>query len=399
MEKEPGVEKVYVAPGNGGTKNNIRVDIMDFDAVRSTVAAHSIDLIVVGPEAPLAAGIVDALEADGVRVFGPNAGCARLEASKVFAKQFMVRHKVATADFRVFDSPANASLDLPDYPGGLVVKFDGLAAGKGVQVCSGPAQAQAALLGFARAYGDQARVLVEERLSGSEISIIAITDGKDIRLLSPSQDHKQLLEGDKGPNTGGMGAYCPVPPVTDLMLARIRKDVVEPTLEGLQADGLDYRGVLYFGIMMTAQGPRLLEYNVRLGDPEAEVLLPALASGFAGLADACVDRRLGASKVTFNPGFFVDVVLASSGYPGEYETGFPIYGLDSLPPDSLVFHAGTSRQQDSDLVVTSGGRVLNVVGHGETLSLAIRSAYETAARIDFENMCLRTDIGRRVWTL
>lgn len=399
LQQEPGVEHVLVAPGNGGTRNNVALDVMDFATVRSMCWEHKIDLLMVGPEAPLASGIVDALADEKVRVFGPNQQCARLEGSKVYAKGFMDRHGVATAQSRCFRSAAEASLELPDYPGGLVLKYDGLAGGKGVYVCSGPAEGQGALLDIARRYGDNAPIVVEERLHGSEISVLGVTDGKDVRLFSSSQDHKQLLDGDRGPNTGGMGAYCPVPAVTDLMLARIQRDIVDPTMAGLQAEGMDYRGVIYFGIMMTSEGPRLLEYNVRLGDPEAEVLLPALSSGLGELALACMEGRLSSQKLEFNPGVFVDVVLASGGYPGEYETGFPIYGLDMLPRDTLVFHAGTQRQAGTDIITTDGGRVLNVVGHGETLGLAIRRAYETVGRIEFEGMTLRTDIGRRVWSL
>jgi len=250
----------------------------------------------------------------------------------------------------------------------------------------------------AERYGPGAAFIVEERLHGAELSVLAFTDGRDVALLPASQDHKPVGDGDRGPNTGGMGAFCPVPAVDDALLGAIRREIVEPTLAGLAAEGLEYRGVLYFGVMVTAAGPRLLEYNVRLGDPETEAVLPALSSSLLDLILACLDGTVGRQQPVFRPGYFVDVVLASGGYPGEYRKGFPISGLEAAEEECLVFHSGTRRLPDGR-VVTSGGRVLNVVGAGASLEKAIAAAYRGVARVSFEDMFCRRDIGRRGWHL
>ncbi len=307
----------------------------------------------------------------------------------------MARQGVATAEFQVFQRPSDARAYVERLGDDLVIKYDGLAAGKGVFVCTSVPQAQAALDTLEQRYGADAACLVEQRLLGDEISILGLTDGQTIRLLQPSQDHKQLLEGDRGPNTGGMGAFCPVPAFTPAMLAAVRQQIEAPTLAGLRAEGIDYCGVIYFGIMMTAQGPQLLEYNVRLGDPETEVLLPALRSDLRELLEACADGELHRVQPVFNPGFFVDVVLASGGYPGSYPKGLEITGVEQAAEQALVFHAGTRR--DGDRLLTSGGRVLNVVAQGPDLESAIQGAYAAAEQINFQGRTLRADIGRRSW--
>jgi phosphoribosylamine--glycine ligase len=396
LSQSPLAGTVYVMPGNGGTDNNVAVDPMDFEAVGAACRERGVELLVVGPEDPLAAGIADHFAGSDLRVFGPGADGARLEGSKAWSKDFMARHGVATAAYRHFPGPEDARGYVLDLGGACVVKYDGLAAGKGVFVCQSTEQALEALATVQQRYGARAPTVVEACLLGNEVSILGITDGQTIALLPPSQDHKQLLDGDQGPNTGGMGAFCPVPAFDLAMLERVRLEVVEPTLRGLRSEGIDYHGVIYFGLMMCADGPKLLEYNVRLGDPETEAVLPALDSDLLELILACIDGTLMLHELRFRPGFVVDLVLASGGYPGSYPKGLPITGLEGLPEDVRVFHAGTRRTADGRLV-TSGGRVLNVVAHGETLDGAIAKAYAAAEGIRFEGKCQRGDIGRREW--
>jgi phosphoribosylamine--glycine ligase len=385
---------VLVLPGNGGTGPGAQVDPGDPADVARVCREIGADLLVVGPEGPLVAGIADALDGAGVRVFGPGRAGARLEGSKVWAKEFMARHGVATAPFATFAGPGAARAGA-EGRGPCVVKFDGLAAGKGVFVCDGAAGACAALDAIEAAWGSEAPVVVEERLAGNEVSIMGFTDGQTLRLLLPSQDHKQLLDGDRGPNTGGMGAFCPVPGWTPALAAEVQRTIVGPTLRGLHAEGIPYRGALYFGLMVTAQGPRLLEYNARLGDPETEVLLPALRTDLVTVIEACLEGRLDEVDLAFHDDFFADVVLCSGGYPGRYPTGLPIEGLDEAAGHALLFHAGTRRE--GARVLTAGGRVLNAVGRGPTLGDAVAQAYRAADAVRFAGKTLRRDIGRREW--
>jgi len=388
---------VFVLPGNGGTQNNIPVDMHNFEAVRRACQEHEMELLLVGPEAPLANGIVDYFAGTGIRVFGPAKKAAQLESSKIWAKRFMRRHGVATAGFKVFDNPQAADNLIDDLEGNLVVKYDGLAGGKGVTVCHDVNEARQALHTLEGTYGPSARFLIEQRLFGSELSILGVTDGKTIKLLLPSQDHKPLCDGDRGPNTGGMGAFCPVSGCNQETLDEINECVIEPTMKGLQDEGIGYCGFIYFGLMMTTDGPKLLEYNVRLGDPEAEVILPALKTDLIRLVGSCYDGTLQNEAVAFHPGYYVDVVMASGGYPCEYATGHEIVGLDHASGDAWVFHAGTRR--DGDRVLTAGGRVLNIVGRGEDLPAAITATYAQCSCIHFENMTYRKDIGSRPWQL
>jgi phosphoribosylamine--glycine ligase len=384
---------LFFVPGNGGTGNNVPLDPKDFDGIRHFCREQRIELILVGPEQPLVDGIVDFFRDSGILVLGPDKAAARLEGSKIWSKQFMKRHGVATADFWIIDEDADFERTVEEFEGNIVLKYDGLAAGKGVKVCSSPAEARDALEALRDKYGRRARVLAEEKLSGQEISIIGFTDGQTVKMLLPSQDHKPVYEGDQGPNTGGMGAYCPVPFCDEALLEQIRRSVVDPTLEGIQAEGIHYKGVLYFGLMVTDDGPRVLEYNVRLGDPESEVVLPSLETDLGALIRACFDGTLGEIQLAFNPGYYVDVVLASGGYPGSYETGHEIKGLDQLSSDTLVFHAGTSLDQGR--LVTSGGRVLNVVSSANTLRGAIEEVYRECANLTFQGVYFRKDIGRK----
>ncbi|MBM4371367.1 MAG: phosphoribosylamine--glycine ligase [Deltaproteobacteria bacterium] len=393
LRQSPRAGRIAVAPGNGGTGDNVALDPRDHGGVVSWCRAQGIDLVVIGPEGPLADGLGDSLREAGIRVFGPGRDGARLEGSKVFAKEFMQRHGVATAAFRAARSPAQARTFVEEFSAGMVLKFDGLASGKGVFVCGSVPEALEALDVLERRHGPDAALILEERLAGRELSILGVTDGRTMRLLPPSQDHKQLLDGDRGPNTGGMGAFCPVPFYDADLAARVDQEIVAPTLRGLRAEGIEFQGVLYFGIMVTAQGPRLLEYNVRLGDPEAEVVLPALRSDLLDLMVACTDGGLEDCATEFDDGAWVDVVLASRGYPGTPVTGFEIQGLGELSPETLVFHGGTRRE--GDRLVTAGGRVLNVVVRGHDLDDALGRVYDEVAKIRFDGCLFRTDIGRR----
>ncbi|MGB1204192.1 MAG: phosphoribosylamine--glycine ligase [Chitinophagales bacterium] len=387
-------ENIYVITGNGGTHNNINIDICDFAAIKQFCEQKDIKLIIVGPEVPLVEGIVDYFVDSDIKVFGPDKKGAVLEGSKIWSKKFMQKHGVATADFWLFDDWQTAEQKIEELNGYLVIKYDGLAAGKGVYVCDSVEEAKAGLVELRKKYGETAEYLIEERLTGPEISIIGFTDGKNIQLLSPSQDHKQLLDGDKGPNTGGMGAYCPVPFCTAEILENIKKQIVVPTLQGLQAENIDYIGVIYFGLMLTPKGVKTLEYNARLGDPETEIILPALKSSLLELILACFDGNLANFPLELHDGYFVDVVLASGGYPKKYTKGFEITGLDNLGDEAVsVFHAGTKKENGK--IYTNGGRVLNVVAHAETLEQAIEKAYKAVENIHFEGKYCRTDIAQR----
>ena len=391
LAQDAGAANVFCLPGNGGTANNRPIAENDFAGIRAFCESEGVELVVVGPEAPLAHGIVDELQGGRFRVFGPSREAARLEASKTWAKQFMLRHGIATAAGAFFASPHGAMEHFRAQTGGLVVKFSGLAAGKGVFVCGDSGEALEALNEIERRHGANAPVVVEELLEGPEVSIMGVTDGKSIQLFPPSRDHKRLRDGDQGPNTGGMGAYTPVPDVDAARLNEIRRTIIEPTLKGLSEEGIAYRGFLYFGLMLTAAGPKLLEYNARLGDPETEVLLPALDGPLLPTLLASFDGTLDRHPFSFKPGAVVDVVLAAGGYPGDVRAGVPITGADVT--DALTFHAGTEIR--SGALTVAGGRVLNVVAHGADLADARQKAYAACGQIHFDGMQYRTDIGGR----
>ena len=391
LAQDAGAENVFCLPGNGGTANNRPIAEHDFAGIRSFCEAEGIDLVVVGPEAPLARGLVDFLAGAKFRVFGPTRAAARLESSKTWAKQFMQRHGIATAAGAFFESVRAAAEYVRTQRGGLVVKYSGLAAGKGVFVCPDPVEASAALKEIGRRHGPNAPIVVEELLEGPEVSVMGVVSGTSIQLLPPSRDHKRLLDGDRGPNTGGMGAYAPVPDVDAAQLDEIRRTIIEPTLQGLAAEGIAYRGFLYFGLMLTAAGPKLLEYNARLGDPETEVLLPALDGPLLPTLLASFDGALERHPFAIKPGAVVDVVLAAGGYPGDVRAGVPIFGADAT--EALVFHAGTEIRNGA--LTVAGGRVLNVVAHGADLAAARQKAYAACAKIRFDGMQYRTDIGGR----
>lgn len=402
-----GPENVVCIPGNAGIPNSLNLapqppaDPTNAEGwtvergLAVALAAQGVDLVVIGPEAPLTKGLADRVRDLGIPAFGPGADGAVLEGSKVWSKEFMQRHGVATARFETAKGCEEARAFARTWQGGVVVKFDGLAGGKGVWVCDAAQAALEAIDEAEKRYGPDAPFVLEEKLVGQELSILGLTDGTTVRLLSPSQDHKQLLDGDLGPNTGGMGAFTPVSWVTPAMLEQIDKAVVQPTLAGLKADGISYRGVIYFGLMMTPDGPKLLEYNVRFGDPEAEVVLPKLAGSLADVLLACAEGRLHEVEVQFHPGTIVDVVMVSCGYPDSYPTGRAITGLDRLSKETMVFHSGT--RLEGGTLVTAGGRVLNIVCRGETLDEALVKAYEEIHHVTFEGAFFRKDIGRRRW--
>ncbi len=393
--------EVLVAPGNAGTAcvaENVPIPATDIPALVTLAQARQVDLTVVGPEAPLVAGIVDAFTAAGLRIFGPTARAAQLEGSKLFCKQIMHRGDVPTAMFREFHGAARAREYLEsreDMP--VVVKADGLAAGKGVFVCDDRAEALAAVDALAGdpQFAAAARgILIEERLDGVEVSVMAITDGRTIVTLPPLQDHKAAHDGDSGPNTGGMGAYCPTPFVDADLLADIEARILVPTAHAMRRSKVPFHGVLYAGLMLTAQGPKVLEFNARFGDPECEALLMRLESSLLDLLDAAVDRRLERIEPPrWRDGASVTVVMASEGYPGAVQTGRPIRGLDAAArlPDVAVFHAAT-RMAEGD-TVNDGGRVLAVTGAGPSLARAKLQAYAAVKEIRWPGAWCRKDIS------
>ncbi len=386
-------ENVFTLPGNGGIPNSHSVNINDFEEIERFCIYNKIDMIFVGPEQPLAAGIVDYFKDKNIKVFGPDKQSAQLEASKIFAKQFMQKYGVATANFEIFNNTNDAKHTIAKKLGDLVIKFDGLAAGKGVFVCSTIEEANEALSELEKSYGENVSFIIEDKIKGDEISIIGFTDGKTIKLLQASQDHKQLLDSDKGPNTGGMGAYSPVDGISNELMQKIRDKIINPTLKGIQAEKMDYKGVIYFGIMVKNAEPYLLEYNVRFGDPETEVLLPALKTDLYKIADTCISGNLENINFEFEEDYFADIVLVSGGYPKAYNKNYVINGLSEISENTLIFHAGTKKE--ADIILTNGGRVINVVGRGKTLNKALDNAYREVNKIYFKNMFFREDIGKR----
>ncbi len=390
--------KVWAAPGNPGIAAIAEcVPLESQTPERFLEVANLInaDLTIVGPEAPLVAGIVDLFEAHGRKIFGPRQKAAQLEGSKAFSKEFMARHGIPTARFQVFDSLSEARAALVRFELPVVLKADGLAAGKGVVIAKTRAEAEAALEGLfsGELVGSAgSRVLIEDFWRGEEVSFIAICDQDRALTLPPSQDHKAIFENDEGPNTGGMGAYSDDRILTSEQKTWILDNIIIRTLEGMAAEGMPFRGFLYAGLMMTADGPKVLEYNVRLGDPETQSLLYRIESGFAETILAATERRLETARLNLHPGASVCVVLAAHGYPGKVRTGDVIEGLDAVE-GATVFHAGTARKGDQ--IVTSGGRVLGVTAHGETLGLALDSVYKALSPIRFDGMQYRRDIGQK----
>jgi phosphoribosylamine---glycine ligase len=403
LAREPHVSEVLCAPGNAGIAEVARlvpVDAGDPAALLALAEREQVDLTIVGPELPLTRGIADLFAASKRRLLGPTRLAAELESSKAFAKQFMARHDVPTAAYQVCESPEAALAVLATgrfgYP--VVLKADGLAAGKGVVIASDRAAAALAVQAMMveRKFGTAGTtIVIEECMQGPEVSVFALTDGTSALLLPTAQDHKRAFDGDRGPNTGGMGAFAPSPLADEAVLDRVMKSIIQPTIDGMRAEGREFRGFLYAGLMLTSDGPKVVEFNVRLGDPEAQVVLPMIDAELAPILRDAADGRLGQATCAARDWPRVGVVVASGGYPEAYETGKPISGLGvaASVPGVNVFHAGTARRGDQ--VVTSGGRVLTVVAEGRDYRQAVSRAYEAASRISFDGAFMRKDIGRK----
>ena len=402
--QSPRVSKVFVAPGNAGIEADPDLVNVPIDTIPTLVAfaqRESVGLTIVGPEAPLADGIVDAFRAAGLRIFGPTRAAARLESSKEFAKAFMARHSIPTAQYRSFTDAVEAHTYVTSHGAPIVVKADGLAAGKGVVVAMEEAEAHAAIDAMltGHALGSAgARVVIEDFLEGEEASFIVMADGVHVLPLASTQDHKRLADGDRGPNTGGMGAYSPAPVVTPTVHARIMREVITPAVQGMAADGVPYTGFLYAGVMLDAQGtPQVLEFNCRLGDPETQPIMMRLRSDLVLLVEHAISGTLDRVEAEWDRRSALTVVLAAAGYPDKPRKGDVIDGLDRLTPqthpDVTVFHAGTA--MENSRVLVNGGRVLGVTALGDSLRQAQRSAYAAVAAIRFDGMQYRSDIGHR----
>ena len=404
LAQSPRVTRVHVAPGNAGTAREpgvVNVQATGVDELVAYAKRKSIDLTVVGPEAPLAAGVVDAFRAAGLRIFGPTRAAAQLESSKDFAKAFMLRHRIPTARYATFSDSreAHAYVDREGAP--IVVKADGLAAGKGVVVATTLDEAHRAIDSMLvdNAMGDAgARVVVEQCLTGEEASFIVMVDGRHVLALASSQDHKRLRDGDAGPNTGGMGAYSPAPVVTPALHARLMREVIDPTVQGMAAEGVPYSGFLYAGVMIDARGqPSVLEFNCRMGDPETQPIIARLKTDLVDILEHAIDGTLDRVQAQWDRRTALGVVLAAPGYPESPRTGGVIRGLDRIDgashPDVRVFHAGTAPSGSG--VVTSGGRVLCVTALGDSVKQAQRAAYAAIGAISFDGMQYRKDIGHR----
>lgn len=392
--------ELFIAPGNPGTEKagtNVKLDNSDFDLVAQFAEEQSIDVVVVGPEAPLVAGLVDYLSEKNIPVFGPKKSAAMLEGSKEFAKNFMTKYDIPTADYAVFennefDDALTFIQSKETYP--VVLKADGLAGGKGVFICSDESEVKERLnqlqqdTSLKNAAG---RLVVEEYMDGEEASVFVLADGHTAHIIHHAQDHKRIGDGDTGLNTGGMGAYAPAPVLTDELLEQVQKEIIEPTITGMQLEESSYHGILYIGLMITENGPKVVEYNCRFGDPECQVVLPSLENDLLELMIATIDQRLDERSIQISKQYTCCVVLASGGYPTKYEKGKVIHGIDTLDEDIILFHAGTKIENGQ--LLTDGGRVLNVVGRGDTLKSAIDHTYQNVKKITFEGCYYRTDIG------
>jgi phosphoribosylamine--glycine ligase len=394
------LDTLYVAPGNPGTMQvaeNVSLSLDNFEEIRSFIEANEIHLTVIGPEKPLVNGIVDYLEEFGHKVFGPSQAAAKLEGSKSFANAIMKKNSIPTADYKTFtqdqiDNVLPYIQQKDDYP--VVLKADGLAGGKGVFVCQTEEEIQQQIIKFQNGGSLEKAtptLVVEEFMQGEEVSVFAISDGQTAKIIHNAQDHKRVDDGDTGLNTGGMGAYCPTPVLTDELLQQVEKEILLPAISSMILEGHPYRGILYCGLMITDEGPKVVEFNCRFGDPEGQVILASLQSDLLKLIWCTVNGKLFDNKITLDQKYYCCVVLTSGGYPESYKTGKTINGLDEISEEAMVFHAGT-RVENGELL-TDGGRVLNVVCSGETLEDAIRNTYREVKKISFEGMHYRSDIG------
>jgi len=401
IAKSPLVEKIYCAPGNGGISTLaecVPIKALDIEGIVKFSVENKIDMVMVAPDDPLVAGMVDALESAGIRAFGPRKAAALIEGSKTFAKELMKKYNLPTAKYEAFDNSEHAIeyLRHQSYP--VVIKADGLALGKGVIIAQGFEEAQEAVNSMMhdRVFGDAGnKIIIEEFLVGPEVSILAFTDGKTIKPMISSQDHKRAYDNDEGPNTGGMGTFAPSKIYTPEIAEYCMEKIMKPTIEAMNNENRKFKGVIYFGLIITKDGPKVLEYNARFGDPETQVVLPQLESDLVEIFNAVIDEKLSDIDIKWSNSSAVCVVLASGGYPGKYDTGFEITGLSDAESDSntVVFHAGTKRENGK--FYTAGGRVLGVTALESTMEKAIEKAYEAVGKINFSGVHYRKDIGRK----
>jgi len=396
ISQSTNVENVFTAPGNGGTKNNIPIQVDQINEL-ADFASEKDCFTVVGPEAPLAKGIVDIFNQRGLKIFGPTKKAAQLESSKIWAKEFMNRNHIPTAEFQIFDDPEKAKQFVENFGKQVVIKADGLAGGKGVLVCSNKDEAFSAIdnILIEKSFGDAgSKIIIEERIDGIEASFIALCDGNVGIPMATSQDHKRIFDDDKGPNTGGMGAYSPTPVVDSELAKKIQKEVIDKTMESLKHEGIDFKGFLYAGIMISDNKPYVLEYNVRMGDPECQPILMRFNSDLLEYLIAASDGKLSEmDQISWNKQYAVCVVIASKGYPEAYAKNDEITGLENIPNYANVFHAGT--KIDADKIKTNGGRVLGVTALGDTLHDAITNAYSVTDKINCTSKYFRKDIGKK----
>ena len=403
LAKSPKVEKMYCAPGNAGiaeVAECVNIGVMEFDKLVAFAKEHEIDLTVVAPDDPLAAGAVDAFEAAGLRAFGPRANAAILEGSKAFSKDLMKKYGIPTAAYETFNDPEKALAYLETAKMPIVLKADGLALGKGVLICKDLEEAKAGVrtLMMDKQFGSAGdEIVIEEFMTGREVSVLSFVDGKTIRIMTSAQDHKRAKDGDQGLNTGGMGTFSPSPFYTPEVDAFCKEHIYQKTVDAMKAEGREFKGIIFFGLMLTADGPKVLEYNARFGDPETQVVLPRMKNDLVDLFEACIDGTLDQIDLEFEDNAAVCVVLASAGYPEHYEKGFEIRGLENFKDRDgyYVFHAG-SKFDEQGRVVTNGGRVLGVTATGTNLKEARANAYKAAEWIDFDNKYMRHDIGHAI---
>ena len=403
VAKSPKVEKLYCAPGNAGiaeVAECVNIGVMEFDKLTAFARENQIDLTIIGPDDPLAAGAVDAFEAAGLRVFGPRKNAAILEASKAFSKDLMKKYGIPTAAYETFTSPEAALAYLETAKMPIVLKADGLALGKGVLICKDLEEAKEGVktLMLDKQFGSAGdEIVIEEFMTGREVSVLSFVDGKTIKIMTSAQDHKRAKDGDQGLNTGGMGTFSPSPFYTAEVDAFCKEHIYQKTVDAMRAEGREFKGIIFFGLMLTADGPKVLEYNARFGDPETQVVLPRMKNDIVDLFEACIDGTLDQVDLQFEDNAAVCVVLASDGYPEHYEKGFPIHGLEHFKDADgyYVFHAGSKFDADGQ-IVTNGGRVLGVTAAGKTLKEARTNAYKATEFITFDNKYMRHDIGKAI---
>ncbi len=403
LAKSPKVDKLYCAPGNAGiaeVAECVEIGVMDFDAQVAFAKEHQIDLVIVGPDDPLAAGAVDAFEAAGIRAFGPRKNAAILEGSKAFSKDLMKKYNIPTAAYENFDNPEAALAYLETAKMPIVLKADGLALGKGVLICNTLEEAKDGVksLMMDKQFGAAGNcIVIEEFMTGREVSVLAFVDGTTIKIMTSAQDHKRAKDGDQGLNTGGMGTFSPSPFYTKEVDDFCQKYIYQPTVDAMKAEGREFKGIIFFGLMLTDDGPKVLEYNARFGDPETQVVLPRMKQDILDVFEACIDGTLDQVNLEFEDNAAVCVVLASAGYPEHYEKGLPITGLDNFKEKDgyYVFHAGSKFDADGN-IVTNGGRVLGVTATGANLKEARANAYEATGWVQFDNQYMRHDIGKAI---